>query len=78
MSEIQSAAKMRNIDMKYQWIFSEQNIMSSKTRICNDCQKEYKWRVWRGFETSTMRIHKVCFAIEEYQRCHTPINTAKS
>jgi hypothetical protein len=78
VSEIQSAAKMRNIDIKYQWIFSEQNIMSSKTRICNDCQKEYKWRVWRGFETRTMRIHKVYFAIEEYQRCHTPIDTAKS
>jgi hypothetical protein len=78
VSEIQSVAKRFDIDSKYQWIFSEQNIKNSKTRICSDCQKECKWRLWRGFEIPTIHIQEVCFAVEEYQRRHTPIATAKS
>lgn len=75
VGKIKPTAEMYNIDNKYQWIFSEQNIKNSKTRICSDCQKEYKWRVRWGFE---IQVEGVCFAIKEYQRCHTPIASAKS
>ena len=50
MSTIQSVAKGYYIDIKYQWIFSEQNIMSSKTRVCGDCKMKYWWGEWRGFK----------------------------
>jgi hypothetical protein len=40
VDKIQPSAEMYNIDNKYQWIFSEQNIKNSKTRICSDCQKD--------------------------------------
>lgn len=78
ISEIQSVAKRFNIDSKYQWVFSEQNIMRSKTRICGDCQQKYKWGRWRGLEMPTINIQCICFAVEEYQRLHTPICAAKS
>lgn len=77
-SWIQSVAKNFDIDNKYQWIFSEQNIMSSKTRICVSCQGKYKWKLRLGDESSTIRVRRVCSAIEEYQRLHTHISTAKS
>ena len=77
-SWIQSVAKNFDIDNKYQWIFSEQNIMSSKTRICVSCQGKYKWKLRRGDESTTIRVRQVCSAIKEYQRLHTHISTAKS
>ena len=36
MSTIQYEAE-NGIESKYQWIFSEQNIMSSKMRVCSRC-----------------------------------------
>jgi hypothetical protein len=78
IAQIKSVAKRFDIDSKCQWIFSEQNIMSSKTRICADCQKKYKWGQWRGFDMHIINMQRVCFAVKEYQRRHTPISTAKS
>ena len=37
MSSIQYEAGIYDIESKYQWIFSEQNIMSSKIRVCSRC-----------------------------------------
>lgn len=35
-----SQAKRSGIESKYQWIFTEQNILSSKRRECSDCHGE--------------------------------------
>jgi len=78
ISWIRSRVTIQNIDSKYQWIFSEHNIMSSKTRLCADCKEEYKWGGWRGWEIPGIHIQWICRAVEEYQRCHTPISTARS
>jgi hypothetical protein len=78
ISQIQSVAKELDIDSRYQWIFSEQNIKSSITRVCADCQQKYNWGQWRGFEMSSINIQRICFAVEEYQRRHTPLDAAKS
>jgi hypothetical protein len=78
ISEIQSISKRFDIDSKYQWIFSEQNIMRSKTRVCGDCQQKYKWGRWRGVDIPTVNVQRICSAVKEYQRLHTPISTAKS
>jgi hypothetical protein len=78
ISTIQSKAKGYNIDTKYQWIFSEYNIMRSKTRVCGDCKQKYGWGQWRGDEMPLINMQRICFAIKEYQRCHTPITAAKS
>jgi hypothetical protein len=78
MEQVQSVAETCDIDSKYRWIFSEQNIMSSRIRVCEECQEKYKRKLWGGFETSAIHLQLVCLAIEEYQRRHTPINTAKS
>ena len=53
--------------------------MSSKIRICSRCYGEYKWheKWWDGHFVSN-RIRKVYFAIEEYQRRHTPIESTMS
>jgi len=67
-----------HIDSKFQWIFSEQNIMSSKTRMCVDCKQKYKWRAWRNYDMSMAKMQRVCFAVEEYQRQHTPIKSTMS
>ena len=64
-------------DSEYQWIFSEQNIMRSKTRICGDCQQKHNWGRCRRFEMPN-NLQRMCFAVKEYQRLHTPISTAKS
>jgi hypothetical protein len=37
MSAIQYDASIYDRESKNQWIFSEQNIMSSKTRVCSQC-----------------------------------------
>ena len=42
VDEIKFDGKGFNIDSQHQWIFSDQNIMNSKTRICVDCYGEYK------------------------------------
>lgn len=79
MSDIIREAKDFDIENKNQWIFSEQNIMSSKIRICSQYYGEYKWheRWWDGHFVSN-RIRQVYFAIEEYQRRHTPIESTMS
>ena len=77
VSWIRSRATIQNIDSEYQWIFSEQNIMGSKTRLCADCKREYKWE-WRGWEIPDIHKQWIYRAVEEYQRCHTPISTARS
>ena len=53
--------------------------MSSKIRICNLCYGEYEWpeKWWDGHFLSN-RIRQVYFAIEEYQRRHTPIECTMS
>jgi hypothetical protein len=68
-------AKYSGIESNYQWIFSKQNILSSKIRICVDCRGDYEWR---GFDKWKIRINEVFFAVKEYQRLHTPINSATS
>ncbi len=85
-----AGCKEFEIEDKYQWIFSEQNIMNSITRLCFGCHKEYK----RYFESNYPRyasriesdnlhfddvnISGVCFAVQEYQRRHTPIESTMS
>ena len=49
--------------------------MSSKRRECADCHGEYKFP---GFGNVGRRIDSVFFAVEEYQRLRTPINSVKS
>ena len=52
VSEIQSVAKRFNIDNKYHWIFSEQNVLSSKTRVCANCQQKYNWGGMAGIRNA--------------------------
>jgi hypothetical protein len=75
ISQVIYQAKHSGIESKYQWIFTEQNILSSKRRECSDCHGEYKFP---GFGNVGRRIDRVFFAVEEYQRLHTPINSVKS
>ena len=75
ISQVIYQAKHSGIESKYQWIFTEQNILSSKRRECADCHGEYKFP---GFGNVGLRIDRVFFAVKEYQRLHTPINSAKS
>ena len=69
-----------NIDSRYQWIFSDENIMNSKTRVCVNCyEEEYKEHLdAKDIHFIAIRIRTVYFAVEEYQRRHTPIDSAKS
>jgi hypothetical protein len=67
------------IENKYQWIFSDQNITNSRTRLCVDCHGEYKgYLELKDIHYMAIHIRVVYFAIEEYQRQHTPINSTKS
>lgn len=67
------------IENKFQWIFSDQNIMNSRTRLCVDCHGEYKGCLeLKDLHFTAIHIHEVYFAIEEYQRRHTIINSAMS
>ena len=77
LSDIQSQTEDFDIESINQWIFSEDNMISSKMRICTDCYGEYEWPNWwkKGFE-SIFRIRLVYFAVEEYQRRHTPIDSS--
>jgi hypothetical protein len=67
-----------NIENQYQWIFSDQNLINSKIRICVACYEEYKGRLDVGDTPYTVCIRLVYFAVEEYQRRHTPISFVKS
>ena len=59
--------------------FSDQNIMNSRTRLCVDCHGEYKgYLELRDLHFTAIHIREVYFAIEEYQRRHTLINSATS
>jgi hypothetical protein len=79
VSLIQSIAETFDIDHKYQWIFSEQNIRSSITRKCVDCKECFRdGRIWLKFPWPKIHIRSVCFAVKEYQRRHTPLSTARS
>jgi hypothetical protein len=79
VDEIKFDGKGFNIDSQHQWIFSDQNIMNSKTRICVDCYGEYKKDVEvNDIHFIAIRIRTVYFAVEEYQRRHTPISSAMS
>jgi hypothetical protein len=67
------------IENKFQWIFSDRNIMNSRTRLCVDCHGEYKeYLDLKDIHYMAIHIRVVYFAIEEYQRRHAPINSAKS
>jgi hypothetical protein len=70
---IQSEARDFKIDSKNQWIYSKQNIRSSKIRACNQCYEEYTCSYKWNPIASGVRTRKVCFAVEEYQRRHAPI-----
>jgi hypothetical protein len=79
LSYIQREAKDFDIERKNQWIFSEKNMISSKIRICIQCYEAYKWpNHWQDYHCVSNRIRQVFFAVEEYQRRHTPIESAKS
>lgn len=78
MSAIQHGVKEFNIESQNQWVFSEQNIMSSKKRVCTQCFGEYiRPNRWNP-RASSFRIRRVCFAVQEYQRLHTPIEPGMS
>ena len=67
------------IENKYQWIFSDQNITNSRTRLCVDCHGEYNgYLELKDLHFTAIHIREVFFAIEEYQRRHTPINSGMS
>ena len=79
ISAVQREAKDFDIESKNQWIFSEQNTMGSKIRICTQCYRAYKWPSgWDDYHFVANRIRTVYFAVEEYQRRHTPIESAMS
>jgi hypothetical protein len=79
MSDIQYEAKDFDIENKNKWIFSEHNVMSSKIRICNECYRKYQWpRGWHDPHFIAYRIRQVYFAVTEYQRRHTPIESTMS
>jgi hypothetical protein len=79
ISDIKWEAKDYDIESKNQWIFSKQNIMSSKIRICSECHGEYEWHPkWHDGHFLSNRIRQVYFSIEEYQRRHTPIEYTMS
>ena len=74
MPSVQYEART-NDESKYQWIFSEQNIMNSKIRVCSRC---FEKCTPPRFGQTLYRIHLVRFAIDEYQRRHTPIEPSIS
>jgi hypothetical protein len=79
LSGIQTHIKDFDIESLNQWIFSEDNIISSKIRICTDCYGEYGWPgEWHKELERWYRIRQVHFAVEEYQRRHTPIDSCTS
>ena len=71
---IQFVAEGYDINTNYQWIFSEQNIKGSKTRLCGNCQKRYGGKM----RMPTVFVDAVCLAVQEYQRLSTPISQANS
>ena len=80
IDEIRFEGKDFDIMNQYQWIFSDENILNSKTRVCVSCyEEEYKEHVdVKDIHFIAIRIRTVYFAVEEYQRRHTPIDSAKS
>jgi hypothetical protein len=79
ISEIKSEGKIFDIENKHQWIFSDQNITNSITRICDNCHKQYEWcPQWYDPHFLSAHIREVYFAVEEYQRRHTPISSTMS
>ena len=77
LSELNTSDSIKD---EYQWIFSEQNIASSKTRVCVDCFTEHKLPSLWEFDDHSRSVftHYVFFAVKEYQRRHTPINSTMS
>jgi hypothetical protein len=78
VSNIKSEAKKFKIESENEWIFSKQNIMSSKIRVCEQCFEEIIYYHRWNSAASSVRIQKVFFAVEEYQRRHTPIEPSMS
>jgi hypothetical protein len=82
MNAIQYDANISDSKSKNQWIFSEQNIMSSKIRVCDqcfgECTRPHGSNVLLRFGNTLYRIRVVKFAVEEYQRRHTPIESSMS
>jgi hypothetical protein len=78
VTAVQYTSKFYDIDSKYQWIFSEQNIIGSKTRLCVNCKEESAWERWERWEILDIHLCSVCFAVKEYQRRHIPLSAAKS
>jgi hypothetical protein len=77
-SNIQDKLKYYNIENKHYWIFSQQNLMSSKMRVCTRCFNVFihphRWNP----EASWCRVRKVFFAVKEYERRQTPIKPGMS
>jgi hypothetical protein len=67
---------------KNKWIFSEQNIMSSKIRVCSqcfgECTRPHGLNVLPRHGHTLYRIRVVQSAVLEYQRRHTPIKSSMS
>ena len=86
----ETACQHFKIEDRYQWIFSKQNIMNSITRLCVGCHKEYKRYIESNHPHYASRIESdnrfdddinistMCFAVQEYQRRHTPIESTMS
>jgi hypothetical protein len=67
---------------KNKWIFSEQNIMSSKTRVCSqcfgECTRPHGLNVLPRHGNTLYRIRVVQSAVQEYQRRHTSLESSMS
>jgi hypothetical protein len=79
----ETACQHFKIEDRYQWIFSKQNIMNSITRLCVGCHKEYKRYIESNHPHYASRIESdnisnISFAVQEYQRRHTPIESTMS
>jgi hypothetical protein len=82
MNAIQYEANISDSESKNHWIFSEQNIMSSKIRVCShcfgECTRPHGLNVLPRLGNTLYRIRVVRFAVKEYQRRHTPIEPSMS
>lgn len=86
----QTACKRYEVEDKYQWIFSRRNIMNSITRLCVRCHKEYEQYLKSKHPHHTNKIESdnrfhddisisnICFAVQEYQRRRTTIESTMS
>ena len=77
--QIQSdLTKYSKTETKFQSLFSPENIMRSKRRICADCQEKWNYDDNIGIlYGNDLRMAPIIFAVEEYRRRH-PLDTVTS